>query len=36
METNQKENIECSRCGSDKIMPNLRIHDVGKERMDWN
>lgn len=28
------EKMKCSRCGSDKIMPNLRIHDryrVGHE-----
>ncbi len=23
------ENMKCSRCGSDKIMPNLRIYDLG-------
>ncbi len=33
------ENMKCSRCGSDKIMPNLRIYDLGNEigtlRTDW-
>ena len=29
------ENIKCSKCGSEKIMPNLRIHDIGKRRVDW-
>ena len=33
------ENMKCSRCGSDKIMPNLRIYDfanpVGTLRTNW-
>lgn len=33
------ENMKCSRCGSDKIMPNLRIYDfanpVGTSRKNW-
>lgn len=29
------EEMKCAKCGSDKIMPNLRIHDIGKRRMDW-
>ena len=33
------EKMKCSRCGSDKIMPNLRIFDLGNPignlRTDW-
>lgn len=29
------EKMKCSRCGSDKMMSDLRIHDIGKRRMDW-
>lgn len=28
------EKMKCAKCGSDKIMSNLRIHEVGKRRMD--
>lgn len=31
---NQMATMKCPRCGSEKIMPNLRIHDRYKGRHD--